>query len=543
MLGLGNAINKARVYKTFVGEAVSYQYLSEGSVGESGYIIGHNIFDSDDVLVLPEDVIPGGNYTIQYIEVYPEVVFLYPSSNPIDPSDKPNTKATAQEWGPYIQNSLVHVGDLDGDETTTSSDDWKIISPTEFDLWKSNIYNDPDFDGFYFEGDASNPYISVSPGYLDTWSANNFPTILETAVGDFEVKHTDSTSDYSPSYNDLTNVSYYTLAVRTLAPQTLEFFNQTPAPVSSPAPTEPSPTPYVLRSSGDLTTDVTDNPSDNSIDFSINADLLTVGDINMYFVDRPPSGDYDDAFKVQFSIEFEVDQSTDTVYTLPDPWGPSNTEQKKLYIDYAILGWNDFPFIDLPLDNDGLLEALASGVTPAEVIEYSGKLLTSEVDLNKVTNADLNNGFPLPDGQGGTIDGYYYKSDNTTVAYGYTGYLDLQNDDAGNLSSSLSGVTIREYSEGQGDPYLGVPSEKRYFIVRVLGLRYGTDERIPSPRVSFPQEMSYILMPIINVDQFGVFHNLVGSGGLADDFINHVFGASGQNSPPLIEGQNEDYYN
>lgn len=532
MLGLGNAINKARVYKTFVGEAVSYQYIAEGSVGESGYVISHNIYDSDNVLVLPENVIAGGNYTIQYTEVYPEPIYY-----------NDNSKATAQEWGLEIHNNLSSVADLDGDGTTTDSSDWRIIYPNEFDFWRSYIYNNPDFEGVYFEGNASNPYVSVSAGYYETWVANNFPAILNSGVTSFSLHYTDSTPSHQPTYNDLTNISYYTLAVRTLAPQTLQFFNQTPAPVSSPAPTEPSPTPYVLRNSGDLTTDVTDNPSDDSIDFSINADLLTVGDINMYLVDRPPSGDYEDTFKVQFNIEFEVDQSTYTVYTLPDPWGPSNTEQKKLYIDYVILGWNDFPFIDLPLDNDGILEALVSGVTPAEVIEYSGKLLTSEVDLNKVTNADLNNGFPLFDDQGGTIDGYYYKSDNTTVAYGYTGYLDLQNDDAGNLSSPLSGVTIREYSESQGVDSVGVPSEKRYFIVRVLGLRYGTDERIPSPRVSFPQEMSYILMPIINVAEFNVFHDLVGSGGLADDFINYVFGASGQNSPPLIEGQNEDYYN
>lgn len=543
MLGLGNAINKARVYKTFVGPAATYEYISEGSVGESGYIISHAIYHANGNSVDPDNIVVGGEYYIRYTEVYPEAVLIYPTSNPVNLSDKPNSKTTAQEWGYEIHNNLSFVGDLDNDGVLTSSDDWRMISPSEFDFWKSYIYNSPEFEGVYFEGNSENPYISVLPGYYNTWLGLDFITPPETVVNNFVIDHTDGSGFYYPEYNDLVNTSYYTLAVRTFQPAgQLQFFGQTPEPTSPISPTEPEPALYVQRSSSDLTSNVTDNPPSNSIDLSINADVITVNGVNMFFVDEPPSGLYDDAFKVQFNIEFPVDQDTNTVYDLPDPWGPSNTEQKKLYVDYVILGWKDFPFIDLPLTAEGASEALFSGVPIPDIVEYSGKLLTAEVDLNKVTNDDMNNGFALPDGQGGTVDGYYVKNSDSQTYYGYTGYLDVQNESATNLIPYLEGFTIRQYAETIGIIFSD-PPRKKYFIIRVLGVRFGTDERIPSQRIAFPENLKYILMPIIAPAQFGSFYNLVGSGVGPDVFIDWVFGGVGQDSPPPIDGQNEDYYN
>ena len=532
MLGLGNAINKARVYKTFVGPVATYEYISEGSVGESGYIISHAIYNASGNPVDPDSIVVGGEYYIRYTEVYPQPI-LY----------NDNSKATATQWASEIHNNLSFVGDLDEDEVTISSDDWRIIYPIDFDLWKLHIYNSPDFEGLYHEGDSENPYICVKATYYSTWLDLGFPVPEEPSATQFIIKHTDDSPDYYVDHNDLVNISYYTLAVRTFQPAgQLQFFGQTPEPTSTVFPTEPEPALYVQRSSSDLTSNVTDNPPSNSIDLSINADVITVNGVNMFFVDEPPSGLYDDAFKVQFNIEFPVDQDTNTVYDLPDPWGPSNTEQKKLYVDYVILGWKDFPFIDLPLTAEGASEALLSGVPIPDIVEYSGKLLTAEVDLNKVTNDDMNNGFALPDGQGGTVDGYYIKSGDLNTYYGYTGYLDVQNESATNLIPYLEDVTIRQYAEMIGVIFSD-PPRKKYFIIRVLGVRFGTDERIPSQRIAFPGNLKYILMPIIAPTQFGVFYNLVGSGGIADDFINWVFGGVGQDSPPPIDGQNEDYYN
>jgi hypothetical protein len=533
MLGLGNAINKARVYKTFVGPAATYEYISEGSVGESGYIISHAIYNASGNPVDPDSIVVGGEYYIRYTEVYPQPI-LY----------NDNSKATATQWASEIHNNLSFVGDLDNDEVLTSSDDWRIIHPRDFDDWKLYIYNSPEFEGLYHEGDSENPYICVTATYYNTWLDLGFPVPQEPSATQFIIKHTDDSPDYYVEYNDLFYTSYYTLAVRTFQPaDQLQFFGQTPEPTSTVLPTEPEPALYVQRSSSNLTSNVTDNPPSDSIDLSINADEVTINGINMFFVDEPPSGLYADMFKVQFNIEFPVDQDTDTVYDLPDPWGPSNTEQKKLYVDYVILGWKDFPFVDLPLTSEGASEALLSGVPIPDIFEYSGKLLTAEVDLNKVTNDDMNNGFALPDGQGGTVDGYYVKNSDSNTYYGYTGYLDVQNDPAVHISSNLDDITIRQFAEGLGDDQ-AISNKKRYFIIRVLGVRFGTDERIPSSRSAFPQNLKYILMPIINPTQFLVFHSLVGSGGgIADDFIGWVFGGVGQDSPPPIDGQNEDYYN
>lgn len=545
MLGLGNAINKARVYKTFVGPAATYEYISEGSVGESGYIIGHAIYDADDILVDPDNIVVGGEYYIKYTEVYPEAVLIYPTSNPVNLSDKPNSKTTAQEWGYEIHNNLSFVGDLDNDGVLTSSDDWRMISPTEFDFWKSYIYNSPEFEGVYFEGNSENPYISVLPGYYNTWLGLGFTTPPETAVNSFVIDHTDGSGFYYPEYNDLINTSYYTLAVRTFQPEDqLQFFGQTPQPTSPPLPTEPQPVPYVQRNSTDLSADVTVSPGGSSIDFTANSSFLLENNINIYLVDRPPSLSYSDYLKIQFNVEFPVNQSTNVVDPLDPPWDPDNTEQKKLYVDYVILGWKDFPFIDLPLTTDGLLEAISSGVSPSELYEYSEKLLTAEVNLNKVTLFDINNNDTAP---GSTLtppldDGYYAKNISTDpqVFYGYTGYLDIGNASAGNLDSSYSSITLKDFAQSQQGL---VDSDNRYFIVRILGIRFGTDERIPSAREAFPQNMQYILMPILNNNQFSAFYNY-SPNGLADDFISFVFsGSSGQSLPPAIDGQNEDYYN
>jgi len=545
MLGLGNAINKARVYKTFVGPAASYEYIAEGSVGESGYIIQHNIYDADGVLVNPNSIVVGGEYYIKYTEVYPEAVLIYPTSNPVNLSDKPSSKATAQDWGPDIHNDLSYVGDLDGDGTATSSSDWRMINPSEFDSWKLYIYNNPDFEGVYFEGNSDNPYISVLSGYYGPWVANNFPTIEETAVGSFAIQHTDGSETYNPLYNDLTNTSYYTLAVRTFQPaDQLQFYGQTPEPTSPPLPTEPQPTSYVQRNSTDLSSDVTVSPSGSTIDLTINSDSLLESNINIYLVDRPPSLDYSDYLKIQFNVEFPVNQVTNVVEPLDPPWDPDNTEQKKIYIDYVVLGWQDFPFIDLPLDAEGLLEAVSYNLTPDEVFEYADKLITAEVNLNKTIISDINNNETAP---GAALsppldDGYYAKNINTNpeVFYGYTGYLDIGNETAGNLNQNYSGITLRDFAQ---DHQGLIDSGNRYFIVRVLGIRFGTDERIPSSREAFPQNMKYILVPILNNNQFLTFYNY-SLNGLADQFVSLVFsGSSGQSLPPLIEGQNEDYYN
>lgn len=543
MLGLGNKLNRSRVYKTFVGAGVVYEnVLANGSFGQGGYVISS---------VVDETTSPA---TITYTEVYPQAITF----------SNGESKAIASDGASFIHNSLQYTSQ-EGEESAVVYGDYRMASPSEFNAWVNVVY--PENQSQYYSSESSeNLYILVTPGFYGPWRGLGFyafdSSTASQALGNFYLDDTDGSSAFNPSEEQLINGTFYFLAVREFT-ENLIIANQTPLPASTPAPTEPSPLPYQLRNSNDLTNTVTSNTGDDGFDLSVNAQLLETNELNMFLVGKTPRlgnliPSADDRYKVQVKLTFPVDQTTNIAYSLPEPWSPSNTEQKKALVKYVVLGWKDFPFINTPLDSSDpsvIGPILDGSITPVELIEYTNKVITKEITLSKVTIEDISsnsNAIPLPDGSGGTVDGYYTNVDNNNeVEFSYVGYLDLADTPVSHITGIQgdSAYSLIEATDNVSSTPLYIANDdRRYFLVRVISVSFGTNQRPFSETLLFPDDLKYIFVPITTPATFGVFHNLI--GGLPDPtgdsagFINYMYStSSGQNIPPSVGGDNEDYYN
>ena len=523
MLGLGNAINKARVYKTFVGEVITYDYIANGQPGEGGFIFHHILSDADGN---PQEEATASHIT--YTEVFAEALTYNGLS-----------KATAQEWGPEIENELSNAFTIG--ETVTVYDDWRMIySGVEFESWNENIYSDAFLGELFFTGDAENPYITVRQAFWPTWSAGTppFASLTSSNTQDFDINHTDGTDTERPTEQQLLEVTYYTLAVRTFTEPMSSL--SMPLPSTEPTPTAPNPLPFQQRSSGDLTggaTDSTSSEDDQVLDLSINADVLTGSDVNLYLFKPANTPDYanaDERFKIQFKIEWLVN-SISGFGSIPTPWEPSNTEQKKLSLTMAKIGWEDKPLVDhLNMDAAGL-NSFGGWYAFSE---YLGSLEAGiSIDLNKITQDDL------PSGMVALGDGFWADYLNNKLYFGYVGYLDIGDFKCKFLGNAYEQNTIKELSDDLN--FIGnLPDWKKFFILRVADLRFFTDVRPESDRVVLPQNLKYILYPFVAPSQMSIFYNYVDADDLTlQGFVNSVFTAQSQNEPPLVSGDNEDYYN
>lgn len=537
MLGLGNRLNKSRVYKTFVGAAAVYEnVIAEGSFGQGGYVISYDIDETSSPA------------QITYTEVYPSaVVFSNDSST-----------ETALTGAQYIHDTLDYVYQ-EGTDTPVVYDDYRMAYPADVSAWLEHVY--PFYTDDYYSSNSGNQYISVSSGFYTTWQGGGF--IIQPGAGQttsFFLHETNSSQSINPSTSQLESGSFYFLAVRTFT-ENLQVANQTPLPASNPEPTEPEALPYQFRNSGDLSNTVTSNPGDDDFDMSVNSQLLEGNEINMFLVGKTPdlgnlSPIASDRYKVQLKLKFPVNQSTSVAYELPEPWSPSNTEQKKAIVKYVVLGWKDFPFINHPLDLSDpsvLIYLLDGSITAAELIEYSNKVITEEINLNKVTTNDISsnsNAIGLPDGSGGFVDGYYIKGDGSNeVEFAYIGYIDLADVPASHITGiqEHSAYSIADATLDSNPIYIA-SDDRRYFLVRVLSVSFGSDQRPFSEEILFPEDLKYILVPITTPNSFGIFHNLISDlpdpSGSSAGFINYMYSASsGQNPPPDVGGDNEDYYN
>ena len=515
MLGLGNKINRARVYKTFVGEVASYTIFNIGSFGEGGYIIDHLVNESLS--------------NVTYTEVYPEKVTFY--ADPTDSSSATSFKKTVMDSAIYIDgnNHLVYINDDPVTEIeSVEFSDYRLASPNEFDKWYSSVYLEHEEN--YFEGNSENPYIVVTPGFYSPWAGDVVnPFFIPQGASGFILKFTDGSEDLQPSLEEVQNGSYYVLAVRQFT-SLLNIVTPTPSPSTEPEPTSPSPLPYQLRSSGDLNSSATDDVSsetDGSLDFSINADVLTSSNVNIYIY-RPTKdltvNTADERFKIQFKVAWEV-TSANSFGDIPAPWNPENAEQKFVNLTFLKAGWEDKPLVD-HLDN------------PNVGSYYTNNLDYATVNLNKAVQDDL------PIGTASLGNGLWLDAsvNPAKIYFGYVGYLDISNFTTGFLSSSDYAdeyTTLKDFCDNV--PYL--PEWKRCCLFRVVDVQYGTNQRPLGDRILFPNNLRYILYPLIHRNQVGFYYDYSATNPDIADFVDTLFTGQSQNEPPIVDGENEDYYN
>lgn len=528
MLGLGNRLNKSRVYKTFVGEAISYEYLASGSFAYGGYVISHNPTNSSGQIV-DESTATHLTYSI----AYPTAVDFGGSSN----------KRTVRFSAIFVDGAgavepLSYVFE-DAEGVITEYSDYRLASPGELEDWADSVY--PGSTG-YHEGNSENPYISVRPTYYNPWKANDFPVVLEEGEDSFKLHFTDGSDYISPSLDQVNNFSYYVLPVRTET-VAIQFATPTEPPSTEPTPTAPSPVPFQQRSSSDLTSGATDSTSsedDQVLDLSVNGDLLTSGSgVNFYLhkpAQIPSEANSDERFKIQFKVEWLVNSAED-LGNIPDPWGPSNEEQKYVKVSMAKLGWKDRPFVDVQNITSSDF-ALFGGFF--EFADYIGSIENNvRVDLHKITSADL-------DDSPGNVNaalGNGFWTDLTNVYFGYVGYLDIRDFSAKFLTESYTTLKVKDLLDDLNF-VATTPDWKKFFMLRVTEVRYGTDQRPESDRVVFPQNLKYILFPVVAPSQMSAFYDYIAASDTAlQNFVASLFTGQSQNEPPLIDGSNEDYYN
>jgi hypothetical protein len=523
MLGLGNAINKARRRTVFVSVAPDqpeFEVLAFGSLGEAGYVVKwRRVNDSGD----PDE---NGN-NIKYSEVYP-AHYTFPEDQ---------SKASLSVAGPDV-NSHILVNE--GKESSSEYTGWRFAEPNEFDSFIEHIYSDPAFEGLYQEGNPENPYVVVGNQFFDSW-ANNIPPFQDIVTSNgWNFRYTNGDTSTVPSVEQLNEGSYYFLVVRTFTKE-ISFNTATTPPPLSPDPIDPEPASFQFRGSDGLLPAVFNSDYDDSINFSLTGDLLQDGDFPMYIANPTSVMDTsDDAdgnrFKLQFTLKFPVDPSNpNNAFSLPDPWSPSNSEQKRMRISMLNLGYKDIPFYSPnPSTEDIFNEFGLTGMLDFLETDYHERRYPNiEVLLNKTAQADI----PIGSSKI-AVDGYVLDASTNEAFFSYTGYLDVRDFMAKNLVSTYDEtVKVKDLTE---PTILGAwASEKRFFMLRVESVEYGTTNRPYSELQALPQSMRYIMFPLLPQNNAKTFFNLSDYS----DFIDAVWSSSGQSLPPEIPGQTEDYYN
>ncbi len=521
MLGLGNAINKARRRTVFVSVAPDqpeFEVLAFGSLGEAGYVVRWQRVNASG------ESDESGNY-IKYSEVYP-AHYTFPENQ---------SKASLSVAGPDV-NSHILVNE--GEESSSEYTGWRFAAVDEFNNFVEYVYQDPNFEGLYQEGDPENPYVVVATSAYETWANNSFPDLVTNSQWFFQYTNGDTST--APSVEQLNEGSYYFLVVRTFTEE-ISFNTATTPPPLSPDPIDPEPASFQLRGSDGLLPAVFNSDYDDSINFSLTGDLLQDGDFPMYVanptsvMDTSPDGD-GNRFKLQFTLKFPVDPSNpNNAFSLPDPWSPSNSEQKRMRISMLNLGYKDIPFYSPnPSTEDILNEFGETGLADFDDTDYHERRYPNiEVLLNKTAQADI----PIGSSKI-AVDGYVLDASTNEAFFSYTGYLDVRDFMAKNLVSTYDEtVKVKDLTE---IAILGDwPSEKRFFMLRVESVEYGTTNRPYSELQALPQSMRYIMFPLLPQNNAKAFFSNIDYS----DFIDAVWSSSGQNLPPEIPGQTEDYYN
>lgn len=522
MLGLGNAINKARRRTVFVSIAPDqpeFEVLDFGSLGQAGYVIQWQQVDDDG------NQSDSGN-NIKYTEVYPSHFEFGADGN--------QQKATLADAGPAISN---HVVVSEGEGTATDYSGWRMANPGEFDSFLNYIYSDSEYSDEYHVGDLGNPYMTVGTGIYSAWVGTNYPSIVQPSG--WALRYTDGGSDAEPSLDQINNISHYFLVVRNFTEEINWVAPTTPPPLS-PDPVDPDPDGFQLRGSGGLLPSVFESDNDNSINFSLTGDLLEDGDFPMYLANptsvmssgSDPDGD---RFKLQFTLKFPVDPSnSNNAFSLPDPWSYSNTEQKRMRISMLNLGYKDIPFYSPnPSVNDVFSEFGLTGMLSFLETDYHERRYPNiEVLLNKTVQADI----PIGSSKA-AVEGLVFDVSTGESFFSYTGYLDVRDFKAKNIISSYD-ETFKVKDLTTPAALSSVSSEKRFFMLRVESVEYGTTNRPYSDLQALPQSMRYIMFPLLpEVAPKTFFTNTDYS-----DFTDALWSSSGQSLPPEIPGQTEDYY-
>ncbi len=522
MLGLGNAINKARRRTVFVSTAPDqpeFEVLDFGSLGQAGYVIQWQQVDEDGIQS------DSGN-NIKYTEVYP---------SHFDFGDEgEHEKAILADAGPAISN---HVVVSEGEENATDYSGWRMANPGEFDSFLNYIYSDSEYSDEYQVGDLANPYMTVRTNIYNGWVGNDYPSIVQSSG--WVLRYTDGGSDSSPPLDQINNVSHYFLVVRNFT-KAINWAAPTTPPPLPPDPVDPEPDGFQLKGSGGLLPSVFESDNDDSINFSLTGDLLEDGDFPMYLANptsvmssgSDPDGD---RFKLQFTLKFPVDPlNPNNAFALPDPWSYSNTEQKRMRISMLNLGYKDIPFYSPnPSAEDVFSEFGLTGMLDFLDTDYHERRYPNiEVLLNKTVQADI----PIGSSKV-AIDGFVLDTSTSESFFSYTGYLDVRDFKAKNIISSYD-ETFKVKDLTTPSALSSVSSKKRFFMLRVESVEYGTTNRPYSDLQALPQSMRYIMFPLLPQNNAKTFFTNTDYS----DFTDALWSSSGQSIPPEIPGQTEDYY-
>jgi hypothetical protein len=518
MLGLGNAINKARRRTVFVSTAPDqpeFEVLDFGSLGQAGYVIQWQQVDDDGIQS------DSGN-NIKYTEVYPSHFYFG--------ADGDQSKATLADAGPAISN---HVVVSEGEENATDYSGWRMANPGEFDSFLNYIYSDSEYSDEYQVGDLDNPYMTVRTNIYNGWVGNDYPSIVESSG--WVLSYTDGGPSSFPLVDQINNESHYFLVVRQFT-KAIDWAAPTTPPPLSPIPLNPNPSGIQSRGSGDLLASATDEDNFESINLSVNGDLLSDGNTQFYIADPTysfASGQTSDKdisgnilnkrFRLYFTISFPTDPSaTNNAFSLPEPWGPLNTEQKFIDLSAVILGHEDKPLYN-PVEDDTTVFSSAD-----QQDDYFDRRVSQRVFLNKVP------------GIGSLPDGFFIEG--ATIKFGYEGYLDMKEFNSSHAVSTIptDGIKFKDAFKKPGIDY--VSTKKLAFLIRIDQASYGTANRPLSDPIGLPEGMSHIIFPILHEDNCILQYSSI--TGDADYPILSMFNPvqSASALPPEIPGQTEDYY-
>ena len=527
MLGLGNAINKARRRTVFVSvtpDGPGFNVLAYGSVGEAGYVISWFRSNSDG------EADDNGSY-ITYTEVYP--------SHYSFGDDNEDEKATLFDAANDIPNHIEVA--QEGEEDAAEYTGWRSASPGEFQSFLDHIYDNPVFTDDYQSADASNPYLVASPLNWSQYLSD--PNIEVSNNSGWYFAFTDGDESIYPTVEQINVNSHYFLVVRRFTPsEQIVWSDPTSPPNIDPDPVDPEPEGFQLKSSGGLIPEAFDEDNDVSVNLSVNADLLNDSEFPMYIANPTSvmssgSDNEGNRFKLQFTLKFPVDPSDpNNAFNLPDPWNPSNEEQKRIKVSMLNLGYEDILFYPPNPTFESVFNEL--GISAA--LEFNGisedyaerRYPDIEVLLNKTSQDDIPTGSNKV-----AVDGFVLDSVTSEAFFSYTGYLDVRNFKAKNLISSYGDD---EKIEDLTD--IGVLSAmddaKRFFMLRVESIEYGTTTRPYSELIALPISMRYIMFPILPKNNAKTFFD----NTQYSDFVDSLWSSTGQNLPPEIPGQTEDYY-
>ena len=532
MLGLGNAINKARRRTVFVSvtpDGPGFNVLAYGSLGEAGYVISW--FRSNSNGLADEN----GSY-ITYTEVYP--------SHYSFGDDNEDEKATLFDAANDIPNHIEVA--QEGEEDAAEYTGWRSASPGEFQSFLDHIYDNPAFTDDYQSADASNPYLVASPL---RWSQYlNDPNSGVSNNSGWYFAFTDGDESINPTVEQINGTSHYFLVVRRFTPsEQIVWSDPTSPPNVPPEPVDPGPEAFQLRTSGGLIPAAFEEDNDDSINLSVNGDILEGSDFSMYLANptnRIITSDADSEgnsldlrFQLQFTLKFPVDPNNiNSAFSLPDPWNPNNQEQKRMRISMLNLGYKDIPFYSPnPTVSDVFDEFGTTGVLDFLDTDYADRRYPNiEVLLNKVTQDDMTDSDQVVLG-----NGFFLDTSTGLYSFAYTGYLNVKDFKARNLSSAFdNNQKIEDLTNI--DVIGNIENEKRFFMLRVESIEYGTTTRPYSELIGLPENMRYIMFPILPKLNTKLFFNSSDPDYL--DFVDSLWSSTGQNLPPEIPGQTEDYY-